>query len=76
MAGSLNHLIDRDGKFRISLIENLGDAQEALEECMAIIRDLSGNRSEVVSRSCRFLGLVDPWEVEEDGYRKRRWESS
>lgn len=38
MAGSLAHITDdSDGSFRVDLIENLGDAYEALEECHQII---------------------------------------
>ncbi len=33
MAGSLAHIIGSDGRFRMALIENLGDAHEALEDC-------------------------------------------
>lgn len=37
MAGSLNHIVDDDGSFRFSTIENLGDAYECAQECHAII---------------------------------------
>lgn len=37
MAGSLNHVTAEDGSFRMDLIENGGDAHEALEECHQII---------------------------------------
>lgn len=37
MAGSLNHIVADDGTFTMDLIENLDDAQEALEECHQII---------------------------------------
>ena len=42
MAGSLDHIVGDDGRFRMDLIENLGDAHEALEECFHIIRHLTG----------------------------------
>ncbi|MCP4989354.1 MAG: hypothetical protein GY928_25845 [Colwellia sp.] len=43
MAGSLNHLIDEEtGKFTMDLIDNLGDAKEALEECFSVIYDMTG----------------------------------
>jgi hypothetical protein len=42
MAGSLSHIVNEDGTFTMDLIENLGDAHEALEECFAIIKRLSG----------------------------------
>jgi hypothetical protein len=37
MAGSLNHITQEDGSFTMDLIENLGDAHEALEECHRVI---------------------------------------
>jgi len=40
MAGSLNHIIDDDGKFKFNTIENLGDAHEMGESCFDIIADL------------------------------------
>lgn len=39
MAGSYRHLVGRDGKFTFDLIDNLGDAYEACEECFDIIED-------------------------------------
>jgi hypothetical protein len=41
MAGSYWMLIDHAGQFSMDMIENLGDAYEALEECVGIIRILS-----------------------------------
>lgn len=52
MAGSLNHIIDTDGTFTMELIDNLGDAHEALEECYAIIVELSGGDMGKVSAAC------------------------
>lgn len=40
MAGSLNHIVNEDGSFTMDLIENMGDAEEALEECHRIIAAL------------------------------------
>ena len=37
MAGSFRHLVAEDGSFTMDLIENLGDANEALEECYDMI---------------------------------------
>ena len=37
MAGSLKHIIDERGRFTMDLIDNLGDAHEALEDCFDII---------------------------------------
>lgn len=42
MAGSYAHLVAEDGAFQFDLIENLGDAHEACEECFDIIHTLSG----------------------------------
>lgn len=57
MAGSLNHIVDEDtGKFTMKNIENLGDAQEALEECYEIIRTLSdGGSMQVINKVCNKL---------------------
>ena len=42
MAGSLSHLIDDEtGEFRFNLIENMGDAHEACEDCVSIIKDMA-----------------------------------
>lgn len=40
MAGSLNHIVNRDGAFTMALIENMRDAHEALEECFYVIAAL------------------------------------
>ena len=40
MAGSLNHIIADDGSFTMRFIDDLGDAQEALEQCHQIIAAL------------------------------------
>lgn len=43
MAGSYRHIINQDGTFRgVDLIDNLGDAHEALEECYNMIQYLTG----------------------------------
>lgn len=53
MAGSLNHIIREDGKFTMDLIENLGDAHEALEECFTIIHALSdGGAKHIINIVC------------------------
>jgi len=42
MAGSWNHIVTKTGKFGgTRLIENLGDAYEALEECYGMIQWLA-----------------------------------
>lgn len=61
MAGSLAHLIAADGSFRADLIENGGDASEALEECFHLIRELAGDDMIRVSAACKKLGFVDPY---------------
>lgn len=49
MAGSYRHIADPDNKFRgIDLIDNLGDAHEALEECYDIIEFLSGGDKQTI----------------------------
>lgn len=40
MAGSLNHIVYEQGYFKMSSIENLGDAAEALHECHQWIAEL------------------------------------
>ena len=43
MAGSYRHITDADGAFiGVALIDNLGDAHEALEECHDMIQQLTG----------------------------------
>lgn len=64
MAGSLNHIIDDDGRFTMDLIDNLGDAHEALEECYALIIELSKGNMTKVSKACKKFGFVDPYEKE------------
>lgn len=51
MAGSYNHIVGDDGKFCMDLIENLGDAHEALEECFDMIACLSGGKDENIERA-------------------------
>ncbi len=60
MAGSLSHIVDDEtGAFRMDLIENLGDAHEALEECYLLIKSMSGGIKEAVNKHCRDLGFPD-----------------
>jgi hypothetical protein len=66
MAGSLNHIIDSNGKFCMDSIENLGDAYEALEECFMIIYELAGGDSKKISTVCQKYGFPDPWEYPTD----------
>ena len=55
MAGSLNHIVGKDGHFKMGLIENLGDAHEALHECFEIIRVLTGGNVDTVNAACDTL---------------------
>lgn len=64
MAGSLNHIIDDRGRFTMDTIENLGDAHEALEECFAIILELSGGDMAKVSAACDKHNFPDPFTAE------------
>ena len=55
MAGSYKHIINRDGEFTgTELIDNLGDAYEALEECYDMIQYLSV----VIGRRYTMPGLM------------------
>lgn len=52
MAGSYSHIVDKDNKFKgVELIENLGDAYEALEECWHIIDILSGSDKDKINEA-------------------------
>lgn len=62
MAGSLKHIIDTDGTFTMDLIDNLGDAYEALEECYSLIVELSGGDMTKVSAACLKFKFPDPYE--------------
>lgn len=55
MAGSLAHIVSENGTFRMDLIENLGDAHEALDECFKIIFEISGGKREEVNSFLREL---------------------
>jgi hypothetical protein len=50
MAGSYYHITDDEGKFiGTELIDNLGDAYEALEECYGMIMYLTGGDKDKIS---------------------------
>ena len=68
MAGSWDHITTDDGKFRsqtfTDLIENLGDAHEAAEECFGMVQYLAdrlalasgaGGRNSVAADRRRFI---------------------
>lgn len=49
MAGSYKHIVDENNQFiGIDLIDNLGDAYEALEECYEYIQILTGGDKELI----------------------------
>jgi hypothetical protein len=52
MAGSYRHITKSDGSFNgINLLDNLGDAYEALEECYAMIKFLTGGNKEKIYKA-------------------------
>ena len=56
MAGSYSHIVDGDNKFiGVELIDNLGDAYEALEECYGMISHLTGGDKTTIFQTCRAL---------------------
>lgn len=62
MAGSLSHIIAEDGSFTMNLIENMGDAHEALEECHQIIAALIDRSGDglALARACRRVNAPVP----------------
>ncbi len=57
MAGSLNHIVDEDGAFRMGGIENMSDAHEALDECFKVIYHLSKGDKNKINAACRKFSL-------------------
>lgn len=54
MAGSYNHIVDDAGRFiGVELIDDLGDAWEALEECYGMIWLLAGGDAGLVEDAQR-----------------------
>lgn len=54
MAGSYRHCVSDDGEFRgTELIDNLGDAYEALEEMYDMIQQLSGGDRQKIFEAWR-----------------------
>ena len=53
MAGSLAHIVDGDGTFTMDLIENMGDAHEALEDCFLIIQALTQGEKKKINKMCQ-----------------------
>ena len=69
MAGSLYHIVDDTGVFTMDLIENIGDAHEALEECFYIIQAMTGGTKEEVNVYLIDLGYPA---IEHDMSKNRR----
>ena len=54
MAGSFNHLVGDDGMYRgTDLLDDMGDAGEALDECFFIIRSTL-NDAQIEEAICSF----------------------
>jgi hypothetical protein len=52
MAGSYRHITNGKNEFiGIDLIDNLGDAWEALEECYLMIKQLTGNDKQKIYKA-------------------------
>jgi hypothetical protein len=61
MAGSYKHCIDEEtGEFRFDLIENLGDAHEACEMMVFMIKFIAhGNKAEIdLAQKAYYAGLL------------------
>jgi hypothetical protein len=52
MAGSFSHIVTKRGRFNMRLIENMGDAHEALEECFNIIALLVDGDFKKLKNAC------------------------
>lgn len=61
MAGSYRHIIDEDNKFRgVDLLDHLGDAYEALQECHWMINHLcSGDKEKVFEAHRAYVAAPD-----------------
>ncbi len=65
MAGSFSHIVSEEGEsFSMEFIENLGDAEEALDETYNLIVFLANGNKKRISAACRSLGfsVPDPWD--------------
>ncbi len=52
MAGSYRHVTDGEGRYLgLDMIDDLGDASEALEECVMMIRHLTGGDKTKIYRA-------------------------
>lgn len=62
MAGSLSHLIDEEtGEFRFDLIENMGDAYEACEDCVTIIKNIHADAKKAKEELEQLEQFLDNW---------------
>lgn len=62
MAGSLSHLVDEEtGEFRFDLIENMGDAHEACEDCVTVIKDIHASAKKVKEELEQLEQFLDNW---------------
>ena len=69
MAGSYRHIVDADNNFRgINLIDNLGDAHEALEECYDMIQWLAQGDKHRICEAWKFghIEVRNPGRVSEE----------
>lgn len=63
MAGSYRHITNGTNEYiGIDLIENLGDAEEALSECYELIQELGGTREAIYEAEKRIRGRKIPGE--------------
>lgn len=60
MAGSYKHIVDKDNNFKgVELLDNMGDACEALEECWHIIDILSGSdKNKIADAHLKYIERV------------------
>lgn len=63
MPGYFKEIIDtqNDDSFTFDCIQDMEEAEMALEDCHSIIFALAGNDTEVISNICRVLAIDDPW---------------
>ncbi len=73
MAGSYKHIINDDGSFRgVDLLDDLGDAYEALEECFDMLKFLSGGDKTKIFEAYKYGYLMkhNPGNAEKLTYDK------
>ena len=73
MAGSYEHVTKKGGIFRgLDLIDNLGDAHEALEECVWMIKWLAGGDEDKLNEAHRQF-CIDSYGSFENAPWQRLW---